>query len=103
LSYHLQQKQVGETVIFTIYRDQKTLDVSVTLEANKKLIKNVFDAKAKYFIYGGIVFMPVTFHFNRENQEEIPAYFYDTIMNIYNEVSSDQEELVTIRMIFQWY
>jgi hypothetical protein len=69
------------------------------LEAKKNLVKNVFDAKAKYFIYGGIVFMPVTFNFSRENQEEIPAYFYDTMMNTYNDVSSEQEELVAIRMI----
>jgi S1-C subfamily serine protease len=99
LSYHLQQKQVGEKTVFTIYRDQKVLDVTVTLEAKKNLVKNIFDAKAKYFIYGGIVFMPVTFNFSRENQEEIPAYFYDAMMNIYNESSSEQEELVAIRMI----
>jgi S1-C subfamily serine protease len=98
-SYHLQQKQVGETTVFTIYRNQKVLDVTVTLEAKKNLVKNVFDAKAKYFIYGGIVFMPATLNFSRENREEIPAYFYDAMMNTYNDVSSEQEELVVIRMI----
>jgi S1-C subfamily serine protease len=98
-SYQIRQKQVGENVTLTIYREQKELDIIVNADVRKSLVKNVFDAKAKYFIYGGIVFMPVTFNFRRANEKEMPGYFYNRAMDVYNSPLEEQEELIAIRMI----
>ena len=99
LTYHIKQKQVGEKIVLTIFRDQKEFNVSVVADIKKNLVKNVFDEKAKYFIYGGIVFMPVTFNFRRENEKEMPGYFYNRAVDVYNSPSPDQDELIAVRMI----
>ena len=64
LMYFIDQKQLGESVRFEIFRDTKrmTLDVEIDNIADDDLLVNTLehDVMPRYFIYGGYVFTPVS-------------------------------------------
>lgn len=64
LNYYVQQHQIGESVKLSLLRQGQALDVSIKME---KSVQDIFlipmeeyDTLPTYFIYGGIVFTPVT-------------------------------------------
>ena len=64
LMYYVDQKQIGESVVFRVLRDGKEMDVVIPLEnvADDDLLVNTLehDTMPRYFIYGGYVFTPLT-------------------------------------------
>ena len=62
--YYIDKKQRGESVSFSILRDGKTMDVTVSLDniADDDLLVNTIehDKMPRYFIYGGYVFTPLS-------------------------------------------
>ena len=63
-TYYMDQKQIGESVVFRVLRDGREMDVVVPLTnvADDDLLVNTLehDVMPKYFIYGGYVFTPLT-------------------------------------------
>ncbi len=62
--YYVDQKQIGEKVVFTLLRRGKVRDVEVRLSniADDHLLVNTltYDQAPKYVIYGGYVFSPLS-------------------------------------------
>jgi len=60
-SYTITNHQVGETVPLTVWRAGKKLKVAVQLERPRRLVpEDRYDVRPTYFIYGGLVFVPLT-------------------------------------------
>jgi len=53
-------KQLGDTVILDILRDEKNIKVSHTIRRVSKLIHYEYSKNPRYMIYGGLVFAPIT-------------------------------------------
>jgi S1-C subfamily serine protease len=61
LSYVVTQHQVGETLPLSIVRNGKKKSVKVRLERPLRLVpEDRYDVRPTYFIYGGLVFVPLT-------------------------------------------
>lgn len=62
--YYIDQRQIGDTITFDILRDGKASKVTVKLENGYEEYRLVpyeqYDKPPTYFIYGGLVFMPMT-------------------------------------------
>jgi len=83
-SYHyfIDQHQMGENVTLGIIRDQKKMDVNITLNHtadNILLVKTKeYDKMPRYFIYGGYVFSPLSRNLLLIGRNKIPLRYYAT-------------------------
>lgn len=63
-SHLISRRQVGETIPMTIVRDGVEMTVEMTLDATRadlQLVpRAIYDRSPEYFIYGGLVFMPLS-------------------------------------------
>jgi S1-C subfamily serine protease len=102
--YFVQQHQIGETAVYGILRDKKQMTVDIKL--NKKYGDSAmelvpgrrYDILPDYYIYGGIVFIPLTLDYllawGDDWRKEAPSdqvYYYDQGMT-----SVKGEEVVVI-------
>ena len=64
LQYHVHKRQMGETLVLRLLRDSEEVDVTVTLSESPRRFRLVqldrYDTLPSYFIYGGVVFTPLT-------------------------------------------
>ncbi|MEM7396333.1 MAG: PDZ domain-containing protein, partial [Verrucomicrobiota bacterium] len=64
LSYYVQSHQIGESMDLEVLRDGKTIPMSLTLKQSLTsdwlVPMEAYDVLPTYFIYGGIVFCPLT-------------------------------------------
>lgn len=92
--------QVHDEVPFDVLRDGKPLRVTVAMKAAKDDLigEPVYDARPRYFIYGGIVFTPVTSNYIAQwAPNDIPTslrYLRDYVLP-----SEDRTEAVVIAFI----
>ncbi|VAX24061.1 hypothetical protein MNBD_NITROSPINAE02-2225 [hydrothermal vent metagenome] len=66
LSYILHKHFQGETLEMEIIRDKERLKLQVELKKMVKLVPQEQDVKPSYYIYGGLIFMPLTYNYLRE-------------------------------------
>jgi len=62
-SYHIQQLQLGDSVKFEILRDGKIKTIQIPLNSRigeGRLVEMQWDRSPTYYIYGGLVFNPLT-------------------------------------------
>lgn len=63
-SYYVQENQVGETVTLEVLRDGELLELDVVLkypmERDWLIPMEMYDVLPTYYIYGGVVFVPLT-------------------------------------------
>jgi S1-C subfamily serine protease len=81
-NYFIDQAQMGERVTLSIVRDQKPIDVNITLKytANDLLLVKTkeYDVMPRYFIYGGYVFSPLSRNLLAIGSNKIPLRYYAT-------------------------
>jgi S1-C subfamily serine protease len=69
--YYIDQRQIGDTITFDILRDGEASKVSIKLENGYEEYRLVpyeqYDKPPTYFIYGGLVFMPMTTNYLLES------------------------------------
>jgi S1-C subfamily serine protease len=71
LSYVVTQHQVGEKMSLAIVRGKKEKKVEVKLERPKRLVpEDRYDVRPTYFVYGGLVFVPLTRDYLKSFGEE---------------------------------
>jgi len=93
----LHSKQVGESVNLSILRDAKIIKVSYRLKYSAPLIKLELNQEPKYFIFGGLVFAPLTKNFLKAFGKEK----YSFAMLFYQqEKKSEFEEPVALINVF---
>lgn len=69
-SYLVQRRQIGESIDVTVWRDGEALDVQVPL--TRSMLRDLlvpaeqYDQLPSYFVYGGIVFCPLSRNLLRE-------------------------------------
>lgn len=66
LEYYVQARQIGEKIGIEISRNGKTKTVEVALDKTAHDFERIpleFDASPRYFIFGGMVFTPLTINF----------------------------------------
>lgn len=76
-SFLVDQLQIGDTVSLRIIRDGKRMEVSVPLKGSSSsaLMGNQYGVHPKYYIYGGLVFVPL----NRKTLATYGADWYSQI------------------------
>jgi len=64
MSYYIQEKQVGDKLNLQVLRDGEVKDLTMTLDqplqADQLVAMETYDVRPRYYIYGGLVFCPVT-------------------------------------------
>ncbi|MGH7885467.1 MAG: PDZ domain-containing protein, partial [Thermodesulfobacteriota bacterium] len=68
-SYFVQKLQIGENIDLELLRDGKIKNITVKLdtpEQYNQLITTEYDKLPSYYIYGGLVFSPVTLNYLKE-------------------------------------
>lgn len=68
-SYFIQSRQIGEDIKTSILRNGKTLELSIRLDKpiqNNQLVKIQHDKLPTYYIYGGLVFSPLTLNYLKD-------------------------------------
>jgi hypothetical protein len=76
LHYAVDRRQIGDSVVLHILRDGKPVDVELELELAKHsygyLVPRMsYDATPSYFVYGGLVFAPLTVNYMVQWGEEL--------------------------------
>ena len=64
--YIIQNKQLGETVLLDIKRDGRNVSLEIPLTrkiGSDRLVPYKHEEKPKYYIYGGVVFQPLTLNY----------------------------------------
>lgn len=72
-------KQVGKSISLSVIRNNKIVNIDYKLKYSKKLIHHEFNTKPRYFIFGGLVFTPITRNYLQSiglKQYEINMLFY---------------------------
>jgi len=62
-AYIVQKHFIGESVSFDIIRDGKKKNIQLELKPSKSIIPLEHEVRPKYYIFGGVVFMPLTQNF----------------------------------------
>ncbi|AFZ80273.1 serine protease, putative [Theileria equi strain WA] len=75
LAYALTNKFLGDVCDFTILRDGKIMKISVKLQRPNYLVpEHQWDKMPRYYIYGGLVFIPLTMEYLKD---EFGKTFYE--------------------------
>ena len=99
--YLINNHQIGDIIKINLIRNKKEIIVNMPLKKNMKIVKFEHEKKPKYYIFGGFVFMPLTFNYLkdwgsdknwRKNTPENLLYLYD---NEYK-MDTDVKEVVFI-------
>lgn len=91
-------KQVGESVVFEIFREKKTIQVKYTLKQGKPLLNKEFSLEPRYIIFGGLVFSPLT----KNYLSELASSAIQFEMLFYKESKTNElsEPVVMLQTIF---
>jgi hypothetical protein len=97
--YYTQQHQFGENVIMEILRDGKKQKVSITL--NKKshdlVSRERYDLIPTYYIYGGLVFSPLTENYLKAWGEEWENDAPDNLLSLFSDglpTTADEQVII---------
>jgi S1-C subfamily serine protease len=103
-NYAIQQLQLGEVIDLEIFRDKKLKKVSVPLNSklgDDLIIKAQWDKPPRYFIYGGIVFNPLTINYlgcwGDEWQKDAPKDMQKFLQH--NCKDAEKEEIVVLNKV----
>jgi len=84
-NYLLRRHQIGDSYTMKILREGKELSVDVPLKGEVKLIPYEHGKRAEYYIFGGMVFMPLTQNYMRSWGEKwlykAPVNFLELYIN----------------------
>lgn len=103
LSYLFQEKQIGESISLTVIRNREEVQVELILDKTGHDIVIVaeaaYDVKPEYFIYGGLVFTPLSLDFIKIWGREWYNYSYDYFTQYYlyrNSKTEGKEDIVVL-------
>lgn len=83
------KKQVGESLLLSVFRNERIVNIDYRLNYSKGLLHQEFIEKPRYFIFGGLVFTPLTRNYLQSigmTQYEMDMLFYEQKRSLeYNE------------------
>ncbi len=65
-NYLISKHQVGETYEVTILRNNKEMKIKIPLKVKVELISHEHEKRPEYYIFGGLVFRPLTLNYLQE-------------------------------------
>jgi S1-C subfamily serine protease len=103
LSHVFDQRQVGESVTLHLLREGKPVDVELKLSEAKTAYGNLvprlrYETRPSYFIYGGLVFAPLTANYLNEWDEwsDVPIHFRRYYAELRTAENAWREEVVVL-------
>jgi hypothetical protein len=103
LQHAIDRRQVGETVVLRLLRDGARVDVAMKLSAAKssygRLVPRMrYEARPSYFVYGGLVFAPLTANYLGEwdDWNEVPIQFQRYYHELRTAANVAREEIVIL-------
>ena len=66
VDYLVRKHYLGEELSLEIIRDKKRMSVSFLLDKQKRLFELTYDKKPSYYVYGGLIFVPLTKSYMKE-------------------------------------
>ncbi len=101
-SYLIRSHHINESFEATVLREGKELEISVPLKSLVSLIPYEHEKRPRYYIFGGVVLMPLTknylYEWGRNWLQKAPIHFVDTIKNN-NLPSPERQEIVFIQSV----
>jgi len=98
-SWRIEQKQIGEPVVLTVWRGGREQNVSLVLNDYRALVPlPSYPQRCRYRIAGGVIFQPVDAHFAESLEDYIPPAVYKAVTEGQAQ-TSDRRELVAITSI----
>jgi hypothetical protein len=98
-SWRVQQKQIGDTVELTVWRDARERVVSLELTDCRILVPlPTYPPRCRYRIEGGIVFQPVDMHYVESLEDYVPPDIYKAVIGVKPQ-REDRRELVAITSV----
>ena len=101
-NYLLRKHQIGDMCKTKILRDKKELLIDIPLKKEKKLIPYEHGKRPRYYIFGGMIFMPLTLNYLQEWGDDwisdAPAKFMNLILNE-NYPTKERKEVVVLKSI----
>lgn len=97
--YLVHKKFIGDTISFTILRDNQIQKVSTTITKPSILIPTLYDKKPSYFTYAGFVFRTISFDYIKAKKYNVK---YDILSHYYNSANiplENKKELVMVQSI----
>ncbi len=104
-SYLVSSRQAGEKTEMEVLRNKKTITISVPLSSKDERVPtyNEYESLPRYFIYGGIIFQPLT----REFLESWDTFWYNAdpglLFDFYycetDNIAPEREEFVMINHV----
>ncbi len=105
LSYLFQKCQIGEPIPLTIIREGEEITVELildqTIHDQVLVAEEVYDVRPEYFIYGGLVFTPLSLNFLKIWGSEWynQSYDYFTQYYFYNNQKTEEKESIVVLSI----
>ena len=96
-NYLISKHQVGETFEGTILRNNKEIKIKIPLKVKVKLISREHEKRPEYYIFGGLVFRPLTLNYLQEWGKSWTENAPTQLVNIYlnnNYPTEEKKELV---------
>jgi len=99
-SYYIQQHQIGEAVSMNIFRKGREELIELTLDKNWRKPMLRHDVRPTYYIYGGLVFCPLTINYLMTWGDDWRTEAPTNLMNAFYETPSKKgEEIVVITKV----
>ncbi|KAL8428154.1 hypothetical protein ACSSS7_007361 [Eimeria intestinalis] len=113
VSHVIANKFMGETLRLTVLRDRRVQDVVVPLESEHSLIpKHQWGHKARYIIYGGLVFCPLTLEylkarfgvdeFGPKFHERAPSSLLRPLSEVFASLKGEEPIVLTQGLGWSW-
>lgn len=98
-SYYVDQRQIGEEITAQVLRQGEIQQVSFPLNQTRDAYLLVplekYDQQPRYFVYGGIVFTPLTKNLLKQWGPNWPsAAPFELVAELYNQPTEDRKEVV---------
>ncbi|PFH32026.1 serine protease [Besnoitia besnoiti] len=96
VSHSISSKFLGDTLRATVLRNKKVMDVVIPLIQENALVpKHQWDQKARYLIYGGLVFCPLTLEYLKDEfgvkfNERAPASLLQPLADIFAQEEGEE-------------
>jgi hypothetical protein len=99
LTHLISMHQVGDRVPFDIWRDGRQQRVHIALRISKDIVDGpIYDTRPSYFIYAGLVFVPITRNFvSLWNRADVPTSL--RALQEYVLPSADNKEAVALAYV----
>jgi S1-C subfamily serine protease len=100
-AFVVEGKQIGESVVLTVLRDGKIVDIEVTLKEWSARMKpgRVYDKRPEYMVLGGFLFVPLTENYLGWGRSNELSYYMQQYYRTVAKEGKTREQLVLLSRV----